>query len=159
MKDKLTKKKEKKNITKNEIPKDEKVEKKQKKTIPPQKQIKENKKRKEIEEETLYQVSDEEEFDSDIEEKEEEEEELNLKKLQKTSGEVETYDEKDLHSEDGWLTKIRYDSLDINDGLKKSIKDMGFEYMTEIQAKSLPQLLAGKDLLAQAKTGSGKTLA
>src|SRR5690606_23139575 len=32
-------------------------------------------------------------------------------------------------------------------------------YMSEIQAKSLPHLLAGRDLLGQAKTGSGKTLA
>ncbi len=31
--------------------------------------------------------------------------------------------------------------------------------MTEIQAKSLPAILIGKDLLAQAKTGSGKTAA
>eukprot|EP01080_Neovahlkampfia_damariscottae_P009337 gene9337-1424_t len=149
MKDKL-KKKEKKT---EEIPKESKeVEKKDKKTV----QHKENKKRKEIEDETLYQVSDDEE-----EQKSDDEygdDEFNLKKLEKKSV-VEEYDEKDLQSEDGWLTKIRYSSLNINDGLKKSIKDMGFKYMTEIQAKSLPQLLAGKDLLAQAKTGSGKTLA
>lgn len=31
--------------------------------------------------------------------------------------------------------------------------------MTPIQAQSLPEVLAGKDLLAQAKTGSGKTAA
>jgi len=31
--------------------------------------------------------------------------------------------------------------------------------MTEIQAESLPHILAGKDLIAQAKTGSGKTAA
>ncbi|HLQ31334.1 MAG TPA: DEAD/DEAH box helicase, partial [Chloroflexota bacterium] len=30
---------------------------------------------------------------------------------------------------------------------------------TPIQAKCLPSLLAGKDLIGQAKTGSGKTLA
>ena len=31
--------------------------------------------------------------------------------------------------------------------------------MTPIQAQSLPAVLKGKDLLAQAKTGSGKTAA
>ncbi|KAL9652202.1 hypothetical protein ABK040_013971 [Willaertia magna] len=34
-----------------------------------------------------------------------------------------------------------------------------FKYLTEIQARSIPVILSGHDLLAQAKTGSGKTLA
>ncbi|XP_008558755.1 probable ATP-dependent RNA helicase pitchoune [Microplitis demolitor] len=41
----------------------------------------------------------------------------------------------------------------------KAIKDMGFENMTEIQAKAIPPLLEGRDLVGAAKTGSGKTLA
>lgn len=41
----------------------------------------------------------------------------------------------------------------------KAIKDMGFVNMTEIQAKSIPDLLQGSDLVGAAKTGSGKTLA
>ncbi|XP_014367744.2 probable ATP-dependent RNA helicase pitchoune [Papilio machaon] len=40
-----------------------------------------------------------------------------------------------------------------------TLKLMGFEKPTEIQAKILPQLLLGKDLIGAAKTGSGKTLA
>ncbi|CAH2040598.1 unnamed protein product, partial [Iphiclides podalirius] len=36
---------------------------------------------------------------------------------------------------------------------------MGIEKPTEIQAKILPHLLEGKDLIGAAKTGSGKTLA
>ncbi len=36
---------------------------------------------------------------------------------------------------------------------------MKFDKMTHIQAKSIPWLLKGKDLLGAAKTGSGKTLA
>ncbi|KAK0092011.1 hypothetical protein PV326_002390 [Microctonus aethiopoides] len=39
------------------------------------------------------------------------------------------------------------------------IKEMGFENMTEIQAKSIPLLLEGRDLVGAARTGSGKTLA
>lgn len=41
----------------------------------------------------------------------------------------------------------------------KGIADMGFTTMTEIQAKSIPTLLEGRDLVGAAKTGSGKTLA
>lgn len=41
----------------------------------------------------------------------------------------------------------------------KAISDMGFTNMTEIQAKSIPPLLEGRDLVGAAKTGSGKTLA
>jgi len=40
-----------------------------------------------------------------------------------------------------------------------AINDMGFTHMTEIQAKSIPHLLEGRDLMGAAKTGSGKTLA
>ena len=41
----------------------------------------------------------------------------------------------------------------------KGIEDMGFTNMTEIQAKAIPPLLEGRDLVGSAKTGSGKTLA
>lgn len=41
----------------------------------------------------------------------------------------------------------------------KAIQDMGFTNMTEIQAKAIPPLLEGRDLVGSAKTGSGKTLA
>lgn len=49
--------------------------------------------------------------------------------------------------------------LGISDSTLKGISDMGFTHMTEIQHKSIPPLLEGRDLLAAAKTGSGKTLA
>lgn len=41
----------------------------------------------------------------------------------------------------------------------KAISDMGHTNMTEIQAKAIPPLLEGRDLVGAAKTGSGKTLA
>jgi ATP-dependent RNA helicase DDX18/HAS1 len=47
----------------------------------------------------------------------------------------------------------------ISDASLKAISEMGFTKMTEIQAKSIPPLLEGRDLVGSAKTGSGKTLA
>lgn len=40
-----------------------------------------------------------------------------------------------------------------------AIREMGFKKMTAVQAKTIPPLLAGRDVLGAAKTGSGKTLA
>lgn len=47
----------------------------------------------------------------------------------------------------------------VSDLTMKGIKEMGFTKMTEIQAKTIPHLLEGRDVVAAAKTGSGKTLA
>ncbi len=57
------------------------------------------------------------------------------------------------------LTDDTFDDLNISQYTKDALKELGFTKMTEIQAKSIPPLLEGKDLLGKAKTGSGKTLA
>uniref|UniRef100_A0A183CME2 ATP-dependent RNA helicase n=1 Tax=Globodera pallida TaxID=36090 RepID=A0A183CME2_GLOPA len=59
------------------------------------------------------------------------------------------------------LTDIRFSSFQgrVSETTLKAVEEMGFERMTEIQAKSIPPLLEGKDVLGSAKTGSGKTLA
>ena len=40
-----------------------------------------------------------------------------------------------------------------------NLATLGYHQMTAIQAESLPSVLEGRDLIAQAKTGSGKTAA
>ncbi|XP_055541806.1 probable ATP-dependent RNA helicase pitchoune [Wyeomyia smithii] len=47
----------------------------------------------------------------------------------------------------------------VSDNTLKAITEIGFTKMTEIQAKAIPPLLEGRDLIGSAKTGSGKTLA
>ncbi|KAL9086633.1 MAG: hypothetical protein Q9159_004042 [Coniocarpon cinnabarinum] len=53
----------------------------------------------------------------------------------------------------------KFSELNISEKTMKAIEKMGFTDMTEIQSKSIPALLGGKDVLGAAKTGSGKTLA
>jgi ATP-dependent RNA helicase DDX18/HAS1 len=58
-----------------------------------------------------------------------------------------------------FFSDMTFDSLPLTEDTQKAIKAMGHEKMTKIQAKSIPPLLAGKDLIGAAQTGSGKTLA
>lgn len=53
----------------------------------------------------------------------------------------------------------RFDKAGFSEPTLKAITEMGFETMTQVQAQTIPPLLAGKDVLGAAKTGSGKTLA
>ncbi|XP_013192386.1 probable ATP-dependent RNA helicase pitchoune isoform X2 [Amyelois transitella] len=59
------------------------------------------------------------------------------------------------------LSEQKFSSLEgkVCEPTLMAIKDMGFTTMTEIQAKAIPPLLEGRDLVGAAKTGSGKTLA
>ena len=52
-----------------------------------------------------------------------------------------------------------FSQLELKPELISNLSTLNYMEMTPIQAKSLPQILAGKDLIAQAKTGSGKTAA
>lgn len=55
--------------------------------------------------------------------------------------------------------EINFATLPLKAELLANLDTLGFSEMTEIQAQSLPKILAGKDVLAKAKTGSGKTVA
>ncbi|KAJ6409065.1 hypothetical protein OIU84_008707 [Salix udensis] len=98
-------------------------------------EVKEKKKKKE----TSKKESEEEE-----EEKEEEKEKKTVKKV-KSGG--------------GIMSTESFDSLGLSEPTRKAIQETGFEYLTQIQARAIPPLLVGKDVLGAARTGSGKTLA
>ncbi len=43
--------------------------------------------------------------------------------------------------------------------LLSALSELGYEEPTDIQAETLPPLMAGRDMLGQAATGTGKTAA
>ncbi|KAI5898648.1 DEAD-domain-containing protein [Schizophyllum commune H4-8] len=55
--------------------------------------------------------------------------------------------------------RVPFSTLELSEPTMRGLTDMGFSTMTPVQAKSIPVLLAGKDVLGAARTGSGKTLA
>ncbi|KAH9921967.1 DEAD-domain-containing protein [Epithele typhae] len=57
------------------------------------------------------------------------------------------------------LERKPFSELGLSDNTMKALEEMGFKTMTPVQEKSIPPLLAGKDVLGAARTGSGKTLA
>ena len=52
-----------------------------------------------------------------------------------------------------------FSQLLLQPALLQTVDQLGFKQMTPIQAQSLPLILEGVDVIAQAKTGSGKTAA
>ncbi|TAL99359.1 MAG: ATP-dependent RNA helicase DbpA [Rhodanobacter sp.] len=54
---------------------------------------------------------------------------------------------------------IAFTTLPLKPALLASVETLGYTGMTPVQAQSLPPMLAGRDVIAQAQTGSGKTAA
>jgi len=50
-----------------------------------------------------------------------------------------------------------FDNLNIKDYILRGIYSYGFEKPSSIQNKSIPKILEGKDIIAQAQSGTGKT--
>ncbi len=54
---------------------------------------------------------------------------------------------------------MRFDTLPLDPKLLRAVADSGYETMTPIQAKAIPLVLAGRDVMGAAQTGTGKTAA
>lgn len=57
------------------------------------------------------------------------------------------------------VTDSHFSSLPLANEMLANLESLGYTGMTPIQAKSLPIILQGEDIIAKAKTGSGKTAA
>ncbi|MDP1620300.1 MAG: DEAD/DEAH box helicase, partial [bacterium] len=55
------------------------------------------------------------------------------------------------------VVKSLFADLALNDMLKRAIAKRGYEHPTDIQAKTIPHILKGKDVIGLANTGTGKT--
>ena len=52
---------------------------------------------------------------------------------------------------------LDFDSLDLKPALLGNLAEIGYLEMTLVQARALPEVLQGRDVIARARTGSGKT--
>ncbi len=57
------------------------------------------------------------------------------------------------------IAPVSFDSLGLPKEILSALSTLGFESSTPIQAKTIPPLLDGKDVLGEAQTGTGKTAA
>lgn len=73
-----------------------------------------------------------------------------MQTIEKTDGAVTTMD--------GEVT-VRFEDLGLSDEVLAAVRDMGYETPTPVQAATIPEVLAGRDVLAAAQTGTGKTAA
>ena len=51
----------------------------------------------------------------------------------------------------------KFEDLNISENVKRALKEIRFNEMTEIQKQSIPYILEGRDVIGQSQTGTGKT--
>lgn len=57
------------------------------------------------------------------------------------------------------METIRFEDLGLYPEIERAVCFMGFEEASPIQAKAIPAMLSGRDIIGQAQTGTGKTAA
>ncbi len=54
---------------------------------------------------------------------------------------------------------VTFDQLGLSPAVLRAIRSIGYEQPTEIQARSIPVVMEGRDLIGRSHTGTGKTMA
>jgi len=54
---------------------------------------------------------------------------------------------------------MKFEEMVLDSKILRAVEEMGFEEMSPIQAKAIPIIMEGKDIIGQAQTGTGKTAA
>lgn len=57
------------------------------------------------------------------------------------------------------METVRFEEMGFSEEIQKAVRYMGFEEASPIQAKAIPAMISGIDLIGQAQTGTGKTAA
>lgn len=57
------------------------------------------------------------------------------------------------------MEEVKFETLGLRPEILKAVKSMGFEEASAIQAKAIPLMMEGADIIGQAQTGTGKTAA
>lgn len=61
--------------------------------------------------------------------------------------------------DDKYFSEVLFKDLNLSEQTQKAVSELGYTTCSEIQARAIPHILNGRDVLGAAKTGSGKTLA
>ena len=57
------------------------------------------------------------------------------------------------------METVRFEEMGLSEEIQKAVRYMGFEEASPIQAKAIPAMISGIDLIGPAQTGTGKTAA
>ncbi|MFN7131345.1 MAG: DEAD/DEAH box helicase, partial [Myxococcales bacterium] len=58
-----------------------------------------------------------------------------------------------------YVAEVKFDDLPLSEEVRRAIRDRGYVTPTPVQARAIPAVLSGRDLIVRSKTGTGKTAA